>query len=111
MKIFSAVAAVLCGTGAPAVLALLSVVGLSPTLASAAENNSAYPTYKPASRSPEPIDIRRNAYGASRSAPDALKIGERAPDFTVPRAGGGSLALESARSQGDVVIIFYRGHW
>ena len=111
VKIIIAVAAVLCATGAPVVLALLGVVGLSPALASAAEDNQPYPVYKPASRSPEPIDIRSNAYGASRSAPDALGIGERVPDFTVPRVGGGSLALESVRKQGDVVIIFYRGHW
>ncbi len=70
-----------------------------------------YPRYKPSTRSPEPIDIRTNAYGASRSAPNALEIGARAPDFTVPRAGGGTVSLRDAHQDGPVVIIFYRGHW
>jgi hypothetical protein len=70
-----------------------------------------YPRYKPSSRSPQPLDIRTNAYGASRSAPDALKIGERAPDFTLPRADGGIVSLAEARRAGPVVIVFYRGHW
>ena len=69
------------------------------------------PRYKPSSRSPEPVDITSNRYGASRSAPDALQIGERAPDFSAPRAGGGLLSLRALRKQGPVVIIFYRGHW
>lgn len=80
---------------------------LAPALATASD----YPRYKPASRSPEPLDIRTNAYGASRSAPDALRIGDRAPDFTVPRAGGGIVSLAEARETGPVVVIFYRGHW
>jgi hypothetical protein len=111
MKTIPAVAAVVRATSRPVVLALLTAVGLSSTLVSVAEMNAPYPVYKPASRAPEPIDIRSNTYGASRSAPDALRIGERVPDFTVPRVGGGNLALESVRAQGDVVIIFYRGHW
>ncbi len=80
---------------------------LPPALATADD----YPRYKPASRSPEPMDIRTNAYGASRSAPNALRIGETAPDFTLRQAGGGTLSLEKARETGPVVLIFYRGHW
>jgi hypothetical protein len=70
-----------------------------------------HPRYKPSSRSPEPMDIRTNAYGASRSAPDALEIGDTAPDFTLPRAGGGALNLADLRGSGPVALIFYRGHW
>jgi hypothetical protein len=70
-----------------------------------------HPRYKPSSRSPEPMDIRTNAYGASRSAPDALEIGDTAPDFTLPRAGGGALSLADLRGSGPVALIFYRGHW
>jgi len=69
------------------------------------------PRYKPSSRSPEPLDIRTNSYGASRSAPAALEIGDRVPDFTLPRAGGGTVSLEGALQRGPVAIIFYRGHW
>ena len=69
------------------------------------------PKYRPSSRSPEPIDITTNSYGFSRTAPDALELGLTAPDFVLPRAGGGSSALAQARAQGPVVIVFYRGHW
>lgn len=111
MKVLSAVAAILYTMSAPVVLTILIVIGPSSTSASAAEVDAPYPVYKPASRAPEPIDIRSNTYGASRSAPNALSIGEQVPDFTVPRVGGGNLTFESVRAQGDVVIIFYRGHW
>ena len=73
--------------------------------------DGSFPRYKPSARSPEALDIRTNAYGASRNAPDALGIGSRAPDFMLPRAGGGSVSLAAARAHGPVAIIFYRGHW
>lgn len=89
-------------------LLCLTMPGLAlPGLARAED----YPRYKPASRNPEPIDIRTNAYGASRSAPDALRIGDTAPDFVVPQADEGSLSLQAMRASGPVVLIFYRGHW
>lgn len=88
---------------------LLWFLLILPALPMAAED--VYPRYKPSSRSPEPMDIRTNAYGASRSAPDALEIGDTAPDFTLPRAGGGTVSLSGARATGPVAIIFYRGHW
>ena len=88
---------------------LLWLLLILPALPTAAEE--AYPRYKPSSRSPQPMDIRTNAYGASRSAPDALEIGDVAPDFTLPRAGGGTVSLAATRSAGPVAIIFYRGHW
>ena len=69
------------------------------------------PLYKPSSRSPQPIDISSNAYGHSVFAPDALGIGEVAPEFNLPLSGGGLYSLEGASNDGPVVIIFYRGHW
>ena len=69
------------------------------------------PRYKPFSRAPSPLDIRTNSYGASRTAPNALEIGDTVPDFTVPRAGGGKVSLADARRSGPVALIFYRGHW
>lgn|GEM_PF-3121102 len=72
---------------------------------------AAFPAYKPSSRSPQAIDIRTNAYGASRTAPNALGVGDTAPDFVVPRAGGGEVDLRALRQKGPVAIIFYRGHW
>lgn len=77
-------------------------------LASAAD---AFPKYKPSSRSPEPVDIRIDAYGFHRTAPNALGIGASAPAFSVPRAGGGNVSLAEALTKGPAAIIFYRGHW
>lgn len=89
-------------------LAIFTLLSLTlPGLAHAED----YPRYKPASRSPEAVDIRTNAYGASRSAPNALQIGDTAPDFEVAQAGGGSLSLQAMRASGPVALIFYRGHW
>jgi hypothetical protein len=69
------------------------------------------PRYKPSSRSPQAQDIRSNAYGASRSAPDALEIGDQVTDFSAAMPGGGLVSLRAARRQGPVAIVFYRGHW
>ena len=98
MRTYSAVATV-----------MLALVGLAnPSLLAAEE---LFPTYKPSSRSPQAIDIRLSAYGASRDAPQALDIGERVQDFSVRRAGVGLIALREHRQAGPVVIVFYRGHW
>jgi len=70
-----------------------------------------YPRYKASSRSPEALNILSNAYGGSVSAPDALEIGARVPDFVLPRAGGGEVSLAALRANGPVALIFYRGHW
>jgi hypothetical protein len=91
-------------------LACAFVALLQATPGSLWAEEDSFPSYKPSSRSPQPLDIRTNAYGASRNAPDALGIGARVPDFTVPRAGGGSVSLSDARAKGEVAIIFYRGH-
>jgi len=79
--------------------------------ASAAKTNQGVPRYKPSGRSPQALDIRTAEYGASSSAPAALSIGDKVPDFSVPRAGGGAVNLAELRAQGLVAIIFYRGHW
>ena len=71
----------------------------------------AVPKYKPSARSPQPLDITSNAYGFSRSAPDALALGATVPDFIAPSPSGGTVSLAAARQRGPVAIIFYRGHW
>lgn len=81
---------------------------LSVYAADAATNT--VPMYKPSSRSPA-MDILSNSYGYSRDAPSALEIGHQAPDFSLPRAGGGQVSLSVLASHGPVAIIFYRGHW
>ena len=90
-------------------LILLLLVVCSPLLSYAEQDER--PFYKPYSRAPEAMDITLNTYGATRSAPDALGIGDTAPNFHLPRAGGGTVSLAAVRKDGPVAIIFYRGHW
>ena len=92
-------------------LRIALAIVLASTLHVAVASDNGVPRYKPSGRSPEPVDITISAYGASRSAPEALTIGEVAPDFVLPRAGGGTVSLTRARREGPVVILFYRGHW
>lgn len=93
------------------------VAGVWPMVAAEAQNADAaissekVPLYKPSSRSPEPLDIRKNSYGATRSAPEALGIGEQAPAFKLPKSGGGYFEFSARRNESDLVIVFYRGHW
>lgn len=42
---------------------------------------------------------------------DAIKIGQKAPDFVLPNAEGKSIALKNILNQGPVVVTFYRGDW
>jgi hypothetical protein len=46
-------------------------------------------------------------------APDAPKVGEKAPDFTLPDSQGRPVALHEIAGSGKpwVVLIFYRGYW
>ena len=69
------------------------------------------PKYKPSSRSSAAIDITSNEYGYSNTAPQALGIGDTAPDFTVPGPFGSEVTLSDYAAKGPVVLIFYRGHW
>jgi cytochrome oxidase Cu insertion factor (SCO1/SenC/PrrC family) len=44
-------------------------------------------------------------------ASTALRVGERAPDFTLTDAAGRPASLADYRGQKPVVLIFYRGYW
>lgn len=72
---------------------------------------TAVPFYKPSSNSPAAMNILSPGYGGSRIAPNAIALGSIAPDFTLPRAGGGQVSLAQELSKGPAAIIFYRGHW
>ncbi len=48
---------------------------------------------------------------ASDTAANAVKSGDKAPDFTLPSVRGGELALADALEEGPVVLSFYRGSW
>jgi hypothetical protein len=43
--------------------------------------------------------------------PTAMKVGERAPDFTLPDALGRTVSLAEYRGKKPVVLVFYRGYW
>ncbi len=39
------------------------------------------------------------------------RVGEPAPDFTLPNTGGTPVTLRGLRDRGPVVLSFYRGRW
>jgi cytochrome oxidase Cu insertion factor (SCO1/SenC/PrrC family) len=45
------------------------------------------------------------------AAPSHLHVGARAPDFTLPDAGGRPVSLADYRGKKPVVLVFYRGYW
>jgi hypothetical protein len=51
-------------------------------------------------------DLRR-----SGALEHVVKIGQRAPDFTLPTAGGRPVALPELLRRGPVVLSFFRGRW
>ena len=42
---------------------------------------------------------------------DRVKVGDKAPDFTLENMDGKRISLSDFRGQKNVVLVFYRGHW
>ena len=42
---------------------------------------------------------------------NALKIGEKAPNFELPNPEGKTISLATLLDKGPVVVTFYRGSW
>ena len=40
-----------------------------------------------------------------------MKIGDRAPDFSLPNTNGEMVKLSDLLARGPVVVTFYRGEW
>jgi peroxiredoxin len=40
-----------------------------------------------------------------------LKVGDKAPDFSLPNPDGKPVTLKEYTSRGPAVVIFYRGYW
>jgi peroxiredoxin len=59
----------------------------------------------------ETFDRAQAALAASGITDKALKVGQTAPMFTAPVAGGSTFDLASALKRGPAVITFYRGTW
>jgi peroxiredoxin len=49
---------------------------------------------------------------ATAQAPrTALKVGDKAPDFSLPNGDGKEVKLSDLTSRSPVLLIFYRGYW
>jgi hypothetical protein len=57
------------------------------------------------------MDEATEALIRSGIAEKARKIGEKAPDFTLPNTSGELVKLADLLARGPVVVTFYRGTW
>jgi hypothetical protein len=55
--------------------------------------------------------VRRGNEYVKESGASGLRIGEHAPDFTLPNQRGETVKLSARLSRGPVVLNFYRGVW
>ena len=39
------------------------------------------------------------------------KVGERAPQFSLPSSNGATIALKDYIGKSNLVLVFYRGYW
>ena len=63
-------------------------------------------------RPPEVVAILRRGIDYTRESGAAgLRIGERAPDFSLPNQRGETVRLSERLTRGPVVLSFYRGVW
>jgi hypothetical protein len=47
----------------------------------------------------------------ARLLENTLKVGDTAPDFSLPNAEGTVIESEELRRKGPLVVLFYRGKW
>ncbi len=67
-----------------------------------------------AQTNPEVFALRQNETAkliATGIEEQSLHAGDHAPDFTLPDARGGDVALAALLKNGPVVLTFYRGDW
>jgi peroxiredoxin len=65
-------------------------------------------------RTPEQRQVQRETVAMveqSDLTQSALKVGDVAPDFTLPNAVGETVSLAELLTSGPVIISFYRGGW
>lgn len=67
---------------------------------------------KPGFSADEQATMQRAKAALAKTLPDpGIKVGERAPDFTLPNAFGQGVNLYDELKKGPVVLVFYRGAW
>jgi hypothetical protein len=59
----------------------------------------------------ETLDRATEALRGSGIMAGVLRVGDRAPDFTLPNAHGVPVSLAELRARGPVVLSFFRGKW
>ncbi|OGV71574.1 MAG: hypothetical protein A3K19_09450 [Lentisphaerae bacterium RIFOXYB12_FULL_65_16] len=66
-----------------------------------------------ASLPPETVAALEKAKAEILSQKDieGLKVGDKAPDFSLPDAKGQKVTLSEVLKKGPVVLVFYRGEW
>jgi len=42
---------------------------------------------------------------------ERVRVGDRAPDFSLENMDGKRITLSDFRAKNNVVLVFYRGHW
>jgi hypothetical protein len=65
-------------------------------------------------RAPEQVALMHRAIDelrASKAADRALKVGDRAPEFTLPNAEQRLVGSRELLARGPLVVTFYRGRW
>ncbi len=63
---------------------------------------------------PEALEIMHRATDDLRNSgimDRAVKVGDRAPDFTLRNSSGREISLSRLLSKGPVILGFYRGRW
>ena len=107
-------------TGLAGALALAMTVAMPAPGAAADEPESlreALEAYQEQSAANLPEEMRNlfaqgiEDVGASGVLDGARKVGDPAPNFTLPGATGDEVALADLLDEGPVVLIFYRGGW
>ena len=48
---------------------------------------------------------------AAQVAKPALKVGDKAPEFSLPNGDSKMISLSEYTARGPVVVVFYRGFW
>ena len=67
---------------------------------------------KPGFSADEQAVMQRAKAALAKTLPDpGIKVGERAPNFTLPNAFGKQVTLYDELKKSPVVLVFYRGAW